>query len=281
MKKRYLVFLLSLVIACNSNTTTPPQDIVAKVHNYILTKEELKQNVATTSSIIDSINATKQYVKDWAKQKLLYRNAQINLNNTEELEKMVAKYREELYVSYYKNALVNKKLDTLVTQAQIDSFYVQNQSSFKLNEALIKFKYIHLETKSRRERNKIKQLFLSDELQDKEELLGEYSSILDYYFNDSTWVSLEGVYTQKVDFPVLTSYQLSKTDRLTEVKGKDGSIYYICVKDYLNRENTAPIEYVEPTIKNILIHKNKIQFFNQMEQILIDDAVKQKKYEVY
>lgn len=280
MNKRYIVFLASIFLACNSKTTTTEQTVVAKVYDYVLTEDQLVQNIRETNSKVDSLNAIKEYVNEWAKQKMLYRNALVNLDNIEELNQMVDRYREELYVSYYKNAIVNKKLDTLVYKKEIDSFYTVNKSSFKLNEVLLKFKYIHLKPRTQK-RSQIKRMFLSKDVHDRQRLLEEYVGYDDYYFNDSTWVSLKEIYDKKADFPILTNYQLSRKERFVQVNSADKSIYYIYIKNVLKEGDEAPIEYVKPTIKNILLHKNKMKFFGQMEQILIDDAVKQKKYEVY
>lgn len=280
MNKIYVFFLAGIFLACNSKTIKTQENIVAKVHDYVLTEDELKQNLPTTNSKVDSLNAIKAYVNEWARQKLLYRNALVNLDNTEELDKMVDKYREELYVAYYKNAIVNKKLDTLVYRKEIDSFYTANKSSFELNEVLLKFKYIHLEPGSKN-RSQVRKLFLSNDAGDKQKLLEEHIGYDDYYFNDSVWVSLKDIYNKKASFPVFNNYQLSKKERFVQINSADRSIYYFYIKDVLREGDKAPIEYVEPTIKNILLHKNKMKFFSQMEQILIDDAVKQKKYEVY
>ncbi|WP_010134206.1 hypothetical protein [Ochrovirga pacifica] len=271
---------LFLLVGCKNNNDKATNNIVAKVYNYTLTKEELKKHIPITNSIVDSLKVTQQYIEAWAKQKLLYQNALINLDNTEELDQMVADYKQDLYVSYYKNALVNQKLDTMVVQQEIDTFYVRNKANFRLNETLIQFKYIHLEPDTRK-KYALKKLFLSQDPLDKNELLNEYDVLEDYYLNDSTWVSLKSVYDERPEFPLLTEYQLTKEDRFIEVSLADKSIYYIYLNKILKDGEIAPLEYVKPTIKNIVLHKNKLKFFNQMEQILIEDAVKQKKYEVY
>ncbi len=278
---RYAYFILTtfIIIGCTRKETAS-KNIVAKVYEYVLTKEELKNNLPKTNSIVDSLKITQEYLQKWARQKLLYRNSLINLDNTKELDELVKKYKEELYVSYYKNALVNKKLDTLVFQQEIDSFYHKNKQSFKLNETLVKFKYIHVDRRNRK-RTQIKKLFESDSFKDKQEILKNHSGFKDYYFNDSIWVSLKDVYTTKLEFPVLGNVDFLKINKVIEKQGVDRSIYYIICKEVLQKNDLAPIEYVKPTIKNILLHKNKIKFFDQMEQILINDAVKQKKYEVY
>ncbi|MGY5355775.1 hypothetical protein [Wenyingzhuangia sp. IMCC45467] len=278
MKKILALIGVIFMMSCHQDTATD-NNVVAKVYDFVLTKDDLKNNIPKTKTIVDSLKVTQEYIQQWAKQKLLYRNAEINLDNTKELDELVSKYKEELYVTYYKNALVNKKLDTLVFQKEIDSFYVKNQQSFKLNETLIKFKYIHIDPKNRK-RYQIKKLFLSDNVDDKLEILSDYKDFDDYYLKDSVWVSLKDVYYQKTEFPLLTSWDLKSTNKLIEKTEADKSVYYIYIHEVLNSGDIAPLEYVKPTIKNILLQKNKLKFFNQMEQILIDDAVKQNKYEV-
>ncbi|MGY6649944.1 hypothetical protein [Wenyingzhuangia sp. IMCC45574] len=281
MNKWYPFLVVLALFACDvKQEPTIAKDLAAKVYEYTLTNDELKSKIATTDSKVDSIRISKQYIQEWAKKKLLYRNAIINLDKTDELDRMVDEYKEELYVSYYKNALVNKKLDTLVFQKEIDSFYVHNKANFKLGETLIKFKYIHLAPEQRK-RKTVRKLFLSGKPEDQQKLLEAYKTVDDYSLNDSVWVSLKDVYVQKPEFPTLTQYQLSKEKILVETKLADRSYYLIYIQKVLNIGDVAPLPYVEKTIKSILLHKNKMKFFNQMEQILIDDAVKQKKYEVY
>lgn len=279
MKQQIAILLVGILVSCSPKKELP-KNVVAKVYDYVLTKDELNDNILKTNSVVDSLKVVQNYIQQWSHQKLLYRNALINLDNTDELDKLVKKYKEELYVSYYKNALVNKKLDTLVFEVEVDSFYTKNKANFKLNEELVLFKYIHVD-KNNRKRSKIKKLFLSDGIEDKHKILSDYKGYEDYYFNDSTWVSLKNVYSQKIDFPLLSATDLAKKDRIIEKQGVDKSVYYIYIKESLSKGDMAPLEYIKPTIKNILLHKNKMKFFDRMEQILIDDAVKQKKYEVY
>ncbi len=280
MKCFYIVLGTVFIISCAKKEKVQPENIVATVYEYVLTKDEFKKNLPKTTSIVDSLKKTQEFIQAWSRKKLLYKNALINLENTDELDQLVQRYREELYVSYYKNALVNKKLDTLVLEKEIDSFYQQNKQSFHLNEALVKFKYIHVDRRNK-ERSKIKELFETENQEDRQQILAEHSGYQDYYFNDSVWVSLKGIYNKKPDFPVLSNADLIKTNKVITKQGVDRSTYYIVLKEVLQKKELAPLLYVKPTIKNILVHKNKIKFFDQMEQILIDDAVKQNKYEVY
>lgn len=280
MKKVYIFVLCICCVSCVQQGTKRSKNVVAKVYNFQLTKEDIKGNLPKTNSVVDSLKVAEDYIKNWAKQKVLYRNALINLDNTDQLDKLVAAYKQELYVAHYKNALVNKKLDTLVSESDIEAFYENHKNNFLLNEVVLKFKYLHVDRRNRK-RNVIKKLFQTTSLEDKHQILSKYSGYQDFYFNDSTWVSLKSIYTKKINFPELTPRDLSIKNKVITKLGSDKSLYFIQIKQVLTKNAIAPLEYVKPNVENILLHKNKIKFFDQMEQILIDDAVKQNKYEVY
>lgn len=273
-----LCMVLSL-LACTTGTTDT-SNLVAKVYDDELTKDKLEEVIPNHLTGNDSIKLSTAYIQNWALEKLLYKNALVNLDNTDKLDALVGKYKQDLYVDYYKNALVKKKLDTLVLNDEIEKFYKQNKESFKLKETLIKFRYIKVDSDSKNN-DAIVKLLGTDVLEDKEELLKKYHDFGEFYFSDSTWVSLDGVYKSKSDFPVLAHQELQLKNRVLKKKSKKGDMYYVVLKEVLNPNELAPLPYVHETIKEILLHKNKLKFFNKMEQVLIDDAVKQNKYEIY
>ena len=48
----------------------------------------------------------------------------------------------DLYINSYKDLIVNTRIDSLVSTSVIDSFYNLNSNNFKLNENLLKFRYV-------------------------------------------------------------------------------------------------------------------------------------------
>jgi Fe-S cluster biosynthesis and repair protein YggX len=43
----------------------------------------------------------------------------------------------------------------------------------------------------------------------------------------------------------------------------------------------APLEYVAPTIKQILINKRKLELMSQFDREIIEEGLRQNTYEVY
>jgi len=53
------------------------------------------------------------------------------------------------------------------------------------------------------------------------------------------------------------------------------------INEVLLRNETEPIEYVMPTIKQIVINKRKLEFIKQLEKDITKDAIKNKQFELF
>ena len=53
------------------------------------------------------------------------------------------------------------------------------------------------------------------------------------------------------------------------------------ITDVLLRNQLAPIEYVMPTIRQIVINKRKLEFIKQLEKDITKDAIKNKQFEIF
>ena len=53
------------------------------------------------------------------------------------------------------------------------------------------------------------------------------------------------------------------------------------INDVLLRNSTAPLEYVKPTINQIVINKRKLELIKQLEKDIKKDAINNKQFEIY
>ena len=58
-------------------------------------------------------------------------------------------------------------------------------------------------------------------------------------------------------------------------------VYLLTVRDILHRNQVAPKSYVIPTIRQMILHKRKLELMNSIEKTIIVDAIKNKKFEQY
>ena len=55
----------------------------------------------------------------------------------------------------------------------------------------------------------------------------------------------------------------------------------VAVKKVLYRNEIAPKSYMTPTIKQMILHQRKLLLLRNIEETLIDDARKNKQFEIY
>jgi hypothetical protein len=58
-------------------------------------------------------------------------------------------------------------------------------------------------------------------------------------------------------------------------------LYLVAVKSTLERNENAPLEYVRPTINQIIKNKRKLALIQKLEKEIKDDAIKNKQFEIY
>lgn len=277
----YIVLALSFQ-SCNYFTIrNETKEAVARVNDVYLYKTDL-QNVITTSgiSVQDSILITNNYINNWVKQQLLLSKAQLNLENKADVfEDLVRKYRQDLYINSYKEAVVNEYLNTEITEDDIDKFYNENKQNFKLNEELLQLKFIKV-GKDVYNKNDLIKLFKSSKKEDLLKLQAEELSFNAQHFNDSIWVKYGDFITEIPIFKSVDKKELLKKGEFIQ-KEDSLSLYLVAVKDVLLRNEVAPKSYITPTIEQMILHQRKLLLLRNIEETLIEDASKNNEFEIY
>ena len=58
-------------------------------------------------------------------------------------------------------------------------------------------------------------------------------------------------------------------------------VYLTKVVEVLKPNEKAPLSYIEPTIRQVLLNRRKMQYLRSLETDLMDEAVRQKEFEIY
>lgn len=271
-----LIFVFGAFFFC-TNKKQKNEKKIAQVLDSVLYKKDINPFIYKGFSKKDSIQAIKNYVEKWAKRQLLLHKAHINLvakNKT--IEKLVKKYEEDLKINFYKQALLQKQLDTTITAQQIKSYYNTYKENFKTYQRLVKYKYIVLD-KDDPKKKKWLQLINSGGKANLKALAKVAKIFKSAYLKDSIWVTYED-FLKKV--PIL-----KKEDAIYSGKffnhTDDNALHYVKIIRVLPKGAIAPVGYVFPVITKIILHKRKLAFLKKVADILLDDAKRTKKFEFY
>lgn len=282
MQKFTILILFSLFfISCDYFKKPQEPTAIARVGDEYIYKEDIINLVPKGTSKKDSIAIVKSFIDRWATQRLLLNAAEVNLSDEkqEQFNQLINQYKIDLFTKAYLEELVIRKVDTVVSDEEVVDYYEKNKQFFKNPNELVKLRYINL-VKENPKFNKIKSKFVSFTEKDKEELSEMSIQFKSYAFNDSVWVDINQIY-EKLPFINMDNKQQYISDGLNFQYPDSTTIWLVKVKQVLPKDSPTPLQFIRPTIKQVIINNRKLELVKTIEKEITDDAIKDKKYEIY
>jgi hypothetical protein len=121
--RKFIVPLL--LVSCSGGLSDSDNSPIVKVGSKTLYQEDLELMLPEGLSSPDSIIAAEHYIRQWISDILLYDIARKNVNDNEQIDRLVEKYRKSLTIFQYEEQLVKEKLsiatnDTLINQKRTE-----------------------------------------------------------------------------------------------------------------------------------------------------------------
>jgi len=278
--KQGLIFILIFLASCSYFFDRKNERVLARVYDDYLYESDLKEVVPPGTSPEDSANLARNFIDAWVRQKLLIRQAQNNLTEEQmDFTRQLENYKNSLLIFEYEHELVNQKLDTVISEEEVETYYSENQGNFLLKENIVQMQYVKLPLNSSNIRQ-FKQLLYSDESADKtrlSELAEKYAA--DYFLDNQNWLLFNDVMAQ---IPIKTYNQEEYLKNHQNLEVRDSMYYYIVrFKDFRIKETISPLSLEKDRIRNIILNKRKMEMINKMREDLYNNALKKHDFEIF
>ncbi|WP_240484842.1 peptidyl-prolyl cis-trans isomerase [Aequorivita vladivostokensis] len=256
------------------------ENVVARVNDNFLYEKDIQKLISEDTTPEDSILIVNNYINRWATQQLLIDQARINLSadQLEQYEKLVQEYQNDLLTEAYKNVIVSKQLDSTITEQEYRDYYETNKENFRLKDLLVKLRYVQLPVNYEGLASVREKLGRYNE-KDRKSLNSQDYQFISSNFNDSVWVRKEILLNT---LPAIrdNSEQVLKKSNFTQLQDSLG-VYLVKIEDVLNPNDTAPLSYVKPTLKQIILNKRKLELIKKLETDITRDAIETNNFEIY
>ena len=277
----FLIILILTIFSCDWTIKSTHQDAIARVNSTFLTKDKIDIGLFDGLSLQDSLIQIQNIINDWATQQLLHDGALLNLEaqKQKEFETLVKDYKRDLLTSAYLEAMTKQNLDTIISNHELELAYKQNKELFNLKEDLIKLRYVN-HNLNMSNSNEIKRRFKRYNAEDRAILDTISLQFNSFFLNDSVWINSNQVISKIGPLQKGFNKVLLKKQNFIQLKDSLG-LYLMQVKDVLEKGQQAPLAYVTPTLKQIIINKRKLKLVNQLKSEIVNDALRNKKFEIY
>lgn len=266
-----------LLTSCGGDDTA--KDAVARVYDKYLYKSEVSRAVPYGLLPKDSAQIAQEYIDQWIRRNLVLKRAENNLTEEQkDVNQQIEDYRASLLIYAYERELVRQKLDTVVSQTEIEAYYKSNPANFELKSNIIKLRYIKLPASSPNG-DKAGKWFNSSAQADRNKL-EQYCKMyaVNYLLDDANWLLFDDV-LKEIPISDYSIEKFNRNQRNLDIKDKDYR-YFVSVTGFLVKESSAPLSYEKTNIRNIILNKRKIKLIEQMQRDVYNDALNEKDFEI-
>lgn len=278
----FILIIATLASGCDYfiKRKTENPDYIARVGDYYLNRAEIFNVVPMGTPADDSLLITQNFIDNWIRQKVVLVKAENNLpGERKDVESKLQEYRNSLIVYAYEQELIRQKLDTNVTDQEIEQFYERNLATFELKDNIIKMIYIKVSNDSPK-LDKVKSWYKSNNQKDRE-LLEDYARqyALNYYFDDETWLIFDDL-LKEVPLTLYDKEQFLKNNRFIEISDS-ANTYLVNIKGFKTKSGTSPLAFERENIKSMILNQRKLQLLKAMEQEAYQEAMRKQNFEIY
>lgn len=276
-----LGIVLPAVLSCRAISSLLSEDeTVAEVGTAKLYRSELNTLIPKGMAAEDSVRLSRQYINTWALDQVFLVIAEEQLSKAEkDVSKELEDYRKSLLKYRYEQLYVNERLDTAVSDEDIETYYAANINRFELPRPVVKARYLRIAADSP-VLPKIRKKMSSDQVQD---LLDAdslaYSSALKFTTWENSWVDVASLAREfGTDYVSVMSMMRGGWIEMTDSMRVTSVAY---VPEMVLAGETAPLEYCMSQIRDMIISTRKQALITGLEQDLLRDAREKGQFVIF
>ncbi len=272
-----MILWLLFISACSEEQEKIP---LAQVGSKFLYLEEVEEVLPEKLPEPERTLWMDDFIQKWVQSELMVLNAEENLTAAQkDVTRELQEYRNSLITFRYKKALMEQKMDTVISDSSIENYYEGHTNEFILKNDIVKAIFLKAPLEVARP-EMIKSLCMDNDPQKLQELNEygiRYAKSYDRF--DDKWVDANQILVQ-------TPLEVDNLERFLRrnkfIESDDTDYYYfICIRDFRFEGEYAPIEFVESSIKNILLNQRKINFLKKIEADVYQEGLKSKRFKLY
>ena len=275
-----LIGLCLLAFSCKQLETRSREKPLAQVFEMNLYLSDIRDIFPSNISEEDSIMILQTYVDKWVRKQLILQKAELNLTEEQkDVRQQIEEYRSSLLIYKYEQNLILQKLDTLISEEEIATYYAENPSNFNLDRHIVKALFIKLPLDAP-DLWRVRQWYRSEREEDFRELeryCYQYGVKYDYF--EDQWIPFNTI-TRALPNEIRNPDNFLRWNRYIEQQDS-AYRYMVNLREYSLAGTVAPLPFVEQKIRSIILNKRKVQFVRDLENNIYKDALNKGSFTIY
>jgi hypothetical protein len=273
-----LVGCAFMLFSCGKKEAVTAEQPLATVFGKSLYPSDIAGIMGSGVSAKDSAIIVQNYIESWAKEQLVIAIAEQNIPDDLDVNKLVEDYRKSLIRYTYEQKLVEQRLDSVVSETEIERYYKAALDQYQLDKTIIQGSFIKV-IKEAPAQDSLKIWWRLKNDGDKQKV-ADYSRMYadKFLLEDSTWVSVDYL---AAEFPISSLREGSLTSNMVTTTSDESYNYYIRVTKVVRQGQIAPLSYVKEKIIKVILRKRKFELLDNMIDELYKRELDKKSVIIY
>lgn len=265
-----VILCLLTILSCTRGDKK--ENILADVNGTKLYQTDIVAGIPTFDSEQDSMRFINQLAEEWTREQIILAQAKKE-STSKDIERLVDNYRNELLISQYEQNLINKNLDTIVTETQISDYIRDNNISIKKGGPMVIAKFGKIRN-NKPDLEKIDSLWQSEKWEDIKTYCGTFAEVCKL---TDDWISLTEL-QQYFSAEIFGSDVLKK--KAYSQKSDNKYEYFLSIIDYKKEsEGISPSEKIK--VKKLILHNRSMEYLKAYKEKLYQESLDDQKIKFY
>lgn len=285
IRRLYISLIISVVLpifsSCRAISSFLANDeVVAQVGQEKLYRGDIDKVIPRGLEQEDSVRMTHQYINSWASDRVFLKIAEQQLSKAEkDVTHELEDYRKSLLKYRYELLYVNERLDTSVTRENIEEYYLAHADNFILERPILKARFLNIAADSPNLKPIRKKMASTEAVDVMEADSLSFSSAIKFTTWSDKWIDATVLAREYVmDYSDMLSRMNRGWIETTDTTGYTRLAY---ITQIMQKGMTAPLEFCEDKIRDIIISSRKQNLIMNLEQDLLKDALENGQYIIY
>ncbi len=281
MKQFFLFLLLSAIVtSCSETKNKNKSKQIASVNGIVLYEDVLENSIPEGLTGIDSLSFVNQFIENWTREQVVLQKAEEILSEkSKDVAQRLENYRKSLLIYSYEQAYLEDRLDTVISEKEIEAYYNDHQKEFTLKGYIIKGYFAQFSDSIDVEN--VKEWY---QLKAEEDYvnLNSFSQLnaLDYHLDTTNWIYFDKVLEE---IPLEDNIHKSSFIKYKKkINFKEENInYFLNITDVKLEDELSPLVFETEKIKTIILNQRTQQLRKQLNDNLYNDALKKQQIIIY
>lgn len=275
-----LIIFMVIMTGCTELNSSGNRIIVARAGEKNLYMDQLPSLPGSSLSEEDSISIVRNYIDRWIKRELLLSKAETNLSPEyqTEINLKLEETRANLMIYQYEQQMMLQKMDTTVSLDKIVSYYEEHNETLNLSSDIVKALFIKIpvEAPNSDRLNMWLKRGSQPDMQEVEAYCYQFAVKYDDFGEE--WINLNFLMRELPEN--ISRISLLRNGNIIE--SSDGHFKYIVLtREHRLKGTIAPLEYMKEDIRNIIINNRKIEFLQELEKGVYNEALRENRFKVF